>query len=88
MSINRRRIAAGLTVGVLAGGAAGAIAATTSGAKTASTSSTMPSRTPGGSGRYGYSWDGGGTAWRDPAATVGWGASHGEPASPMTSGGW
>jgi hypothetical protein len=88
MSINRRSIAAGLTVGVLAGGAAGAIAATTSGARTASPSSTATSRTPGGLGRYGYSWGGGGTAWRDSATTVGWGARHGEPASPMPSGGW
>jgi hypothetical protein len=88
MSINRRSIAAGLTIGVLAAGAGGAIAATTSGARTTSTSSTTTSRAPGGSDRYGYGWGGGGTVWRAPAATVGWGARHGDPASPMRIGGW
>jgi hypothetical protein len=56
MKINRRSIAAGLTVGVLAGGAGGAIAATTSGSKIATTSSTTSSRTTGGWGGYGYGW--------------------------------
>ena len=75
MKINRRSIAAGLTVGVLAGGAAGAIAATTSESGTGSTSST--SRAPGGSDRYGYGWGRGGAAWRGPAT--------GSPGAPGTA---
>jgi hypothetical protein len=73
MKINRRSVAAGLTVGVLAGGAGGAIAATTSGSTTASTSSTTTSRATGGWNGYGYGWGGGGTGWRDPATGVSWG---------------
>jgi len=69
MKINRRSIAAGLTVGVLAGGAGGAIAATTSGAPMASTSSTPTSMATGGSDGYGYGWGGG---WQDRATGVGW----------------
>ncbi len=88
MKINRRSIAAGLTIGVLAGGAGGAIAATRSGSRTASTSSSTTWSAPGGWDRYRYGWAGGGTAWRDPSTTVGWDARHGEPANPMTSGGW
>jgi hypothetical protein len=72
MKINHRSIAAGLAVGVLAGGAGGAIAATTSGSRTASTSSS--SRATGGWDRYGYGWGGGGTGWRDRATGGGWGA--------------
>ena len=70
MKINRRSIAAGLTVGVLAGGAGGAIAATTSGAAMASMSSTPTSMATGGSDGYGYGWGGGG--WQDRATAVGW----------------
>jgi hypothetical protein len=70
MRINRRSIAAGLTVGVLAGGAGGAIAATTSGSTIARTSLTTTSRTPGGWDGYGYGWGGGGTGWA-PATGVG-----------------
>lgn len=69
MKINRRSIAAGLTVGVLAGGAGGAIAATTSGAPMASTSSAWASMATGGSDGYGYAWGGG---WQDRATGVGW----------------
>jgi hypothetical protein len=87
MKIDRMSIAAGLTAGVVAGGAGGAIAATTSGSRIASTSPTTTSRAPGGWDRHGYGWVGGGTAWRAPATRVGWGARRGEPASPMTSGG-
>jgi len=75
MKINRRSIAAAMTVGVLAGGAGGAVAATASGG-TASTSSTMTRATGGRRGYgygYGYGW-GGGTGWRDPATGVGRGA--------------
>ena len=72
MKINRRSIAAGLTVGVLAGGAGGAVAATTSaGSTTASPSSTTTSSPTGGWDGYGYGWGGGGTGWRDPATGVG-----------------
>ena len=70
MKINRRSIVAGLTVGVLAGGAGGAIAATTSGAATASTSSTPTSMATGGSDGYGHGW--GGSGWQDRATGVGW----------------
>lgn len=72
MKINRMSIAAGLTVGVLAGGAGGAVAATASGSTTTNPSSTM-TRATGGWDGYGHRW-GGGTAWRDPATGVGWGA--------------
>jgi hypothetical protein len=72
MKIDRRSIAAGLTVGVLAGGAGGAIAATTSGSRIASASSTTTSRATGGWDGYGYGRGGGGTGWRDPATGVGW----------------
>jgi hypothetical protein len=77
MRITRSSIAAGLTVGVLAGGAGGAIAATTSGARIASSSSTT-SRTTGGWDGYGYGSGGGGTAWRDPTTGSGWGAWGGD----------
>lgn len=73
MKINRRSIAAGLTVGVLAGGAGGAVGATTPGSSTASASWTTTSRVTGGWDGYGYGW-GGGTAGRDPATGDGWGA--------------
>ena len=88
MRINRMSIAAGLTVGLLAGGAGGAIAATTSGSNTARTSSTTTSMAPDRWDRYGFGWGGDGTAWRDPATAVGWDARHGEPAGPMASDGW
>jgi hypothetical protein len=74
MRIKRRSIAAGLTVGVLAGGAGGAIAATTTGSRIATTSSTTTSRTTGDRDGHGYGWGGGGTAWGDPATGSGWGA--------------
>ena len=61
MKINRRSIAAGLTVGVLAGGAGGAVAATTSAPRTASTSSTTTSSATGGWERDGYGWGGSGS---------------------------
>lgn len=73
MQINRRSIAAGLTVGVLAGGAGGAIAATTSGSRIATTSSTTTSRATGGWDGYGSDWGGGGAGWQDPATGNGWG---------------
>ena len=75
MKINRRSIAAGLTVGVLAGSAGGAIAATTSGAPMASTSSTWTSMATGGSDGYGYAWRGG---WQDRATGVGWSGVDGD----------
>jgi hypothetical protein len=71
MKIKHRGIAAGLTVGVLAGGASGAIGATTSGSRIASASSTTSSRTTGGWDGYGYGWGGGG-GWRDPTSGVAW----------------
>jgi hypothetical protein len=74
MKINRRSIAAGLTVGLLAGGAGGAIAATTSGSRNASTSWTTTSRTAGGWERYGYGWGNGDNGWRDAGTGAGWGA--------------
>jgi hypothetical protein len=70
MKINRTSIAAGLTVGVLAGGAGGAIAATTSGAATASTSSTPTSMATDGSDGYGYGRGGG--DWQNRGTGVGW----------------
>jgi hypothetical protein len=87
MKINRKSIAAGLTVGVLAGGAGGAIAASTSGSMIASPSSTT-SRATGGWDRYGSGWGGAaagwggaaagwdrrGTGWRDPASGSDWGS--------------
>jgi len=95
MRIKRSSIAAGLTVGVLAGGAGGAIAATRPASTTARAySTTMPS-TKGGWGGYGYGWggcatgwqapasgsgwDGGATGWRDPATGSGWGAWSSNP---------
>ena len=70
MKINRRSIAAGLTVGVLAGGAGGAIAATTSGSSDRKHVLATTSRAPGGWDRYGYGWGGGGTGWRAPATAA------------------
>ncbi len=55
MKINHT-IAAGLTVGVLAGGAGGAIAATTPGSRIAGTSSTTTSRATDGWDGHGYGW--------------------------------
>ena len=72
MKLNRRSIAAGLTVGVLAGGAGGALAATTSASRTVSTSSTTSSSATGGE-RDGYGW--GGAAWRGPQTGIRWGGS-------------
>src|SRR5579863_3511277 len=72
MQINRRSIAAGLTIGVMAGGAGGAIAATTSGAGIASSPLPTTAGATGGWEGYGFGW-GGDTAWRDPAARNGWG---------------
>lgn len=83
MKINRMSLAAGLTVGVLAGGAAGAIAETASGSGPARTSSMAPS----GSGRYGYGWGDGGTTRRETATRMGWGAERAEPAA-GTRGDW
>lgn len=77
MKINRRSIAAGLTVGVLAGGAGGAIASTTSGPTIASTSSSTTSRATGGWDGYGSGWGGGDAGWRYPATASGrsgWGS--------------
>jgi hypothetical protein len=77
MQINRRSIAAGLTIGVMAGGAGGAIAATTSGAGIASSSLTTTAGATGGWDGYGFGW-GGDTAWQDPTARNGWGGwGHG-----------
>jgi hypothetical protein len=73
MKINRTSIAAGLTVGALAGGAGGAIAATPSASRTASTSSTTTSSPTGGWERDGYGW--GGAGWRGPQTGVRWGGS-------------
>jgi len=73
MRMNRRSIAAGLTVGLLAGGAGGAIAATTSGSGIAPTSLTTMSRPAGGWDGYGYGWGGGASGWQAPATGVGWG---------------
>ena len=72
MKLHRRSIAAGLTVGVLAGGAGGALAATTSVSRTVSTSSTTSSSATGGE-RDGYGW--GGAGWRRPQTGVRWGGS-------------
>jgi hypothetical protein len=75
MKLNRRSIAAGLTVGVLAGGAGGALAATTS-VPAVSTSSTTSSSATGWE-RDGYSW--GGAGWRGPQTGVRWGGSASDP---------
>jgi hypothetical protein len=88
MKIDRRSIAAGLTVGVLAGGAAGAIAATTPGAETRTTSSNTTWRTPASPNPYRHGWDGAGTAWRAPATGAGWSVWHSQTAGPTTSGDW
>jgi hypothetical protein len=73
--INRKSIAAGLTVGLLAGGAGGAIAATTSGPGTASPHVMMMSGAARG-------WDGPGSGW---GGTTGWGGTDGWGG---TNGGW
>jgi hypothetical protein len=72
MKINRRRIVAGLTVAVLAGGAGGAIAATTSGAKAAGNSWTAMPRGTGAWHRYGSGWHGGGARAFAPMANGDW----------------
>jgi hypothetical protein len=78
MKINRKSIAAGLTVGLLAGGAGGAIAATTAGSRISTTpSTTTSSATPGWDG-HGYGWGNGATGWRGPATRGGWDASGGD----------
>ena len=82
MNISRKSIAAGLTVGALAGGAAGAVAATTSGSRASRTTSMAPDS----SDRYGHGSGGGGTAWQAPATGLDWGARHGEPAGGVSLG--
>jgi hypothetical protein len=72
MKINRRSIAAGLMVGVLAAGAGGAIAATTSGSRITSPSGTATSRATGGWEQYGYGWGARDNGWPDPATRAGW----------------
>lgn len=84
MKINRRSIAAGLTIGVLAGGAGGAIAATTSGSKVARTPWTT-----GGWDGYGSGWSGGGSGWGGSGA--GWrgkGAGWGDPTTGNGGSAW
>jgi len=68
MRINRKSIAAGLTVGLLAGGAGGAIAATTSGPWTATTRVVTMSGASRG-------WGGPGNGWG--ATNGGWGPATG-----------
>jgi hypothetical protein len=75
MKINRKTIAAGLTVGVLAGGAGGAIAATTSGSWTATPPSMTRSSATRGWDADGYGWGVGANGWRGPGMRGGWGAS-------------
>jgi hypothetical protein len=71
MKINRTSIAAGLAIGVLAGGAGGALAATTSsGAGSATTSSATTTATSGWTG-YGDGWSRG-ARWQDRPGD-GWG---------------
>jgi hypothetical protein len=74
MKINRKSIAAGLTVGLLAGGAGGAIAATTAGSRVTTTPSTTTSSPTRGWDGYGYGWGDGANGWRGPATQGGWGA--------------
>jgi hypothetical protein len=76
MKVNRRSIAAGLVVGVLAGGAGGALAATTAPSSRAGTASTTNRSLTGGWGRYGGGF-GTATAWPYPGTGSGWGSRPG-----------
>jgi hypothetical protein len=75
MNINRKSIAAGLTVGVLAGGAGGAIAASTSGSRIATTPSTTTSTATRGWTAHGYGWGVGANGLRGPGTRGDSGAS-------------
>jgi hypothetical protein len=83
MRINRKSIAAGLTVGLLAGGAGGAIAATTSGPRTASTRVTTMSRSTRGWGGRDNGWRGTNGRWDPATGAVG---VRGAPTSPSVPG--
>jgi hypothetical protein len=66
MRINRKSIASGLTVGLLAGGAGGALAVTRAGSLTAGTSATTTWGGDGGWGGYGYA-----PGWSENGASEG-----------------
>jgi hypothetical protein len=93
MRITRTSIAAGLTIGVLAGGAGGALAATTSSRATIPTTSSTPTSSSTTWNRYGSGWGRGGRwqdragngwgQWRHPAPGAGWGTD-----TTMTGSGW